>query len=51
VHERFNHPSIILWVVFNEAWGQHHTQDLVQLTRLLDPSRIITGRYDVKKGS
>jgi beta-galactosidase/beta-glucuronidase len=20
-----NHPSIVMWVPFNEAWGQHRT--------------------------
>ena len=23
-----NHPSIIMWVVFNEGWGQHDTVDI-----------------------
>jgi beta-galactosidase/beta-glucuronidase len=43
VSERYNHPSIILWVVFNEAWGQHDTVELVEFTRSLDSTRIITG--------
>ena len=24
-----NHPSIILWVVFNEAWGQFRTAEVI----------------------
>src|SRR5438270_8916124 len=30
VEQHRNHPSVIMWVVFNEAWGQH---DTVALTR------------------
>ncbi len=35
-----NHPSIIMWVVFNEGWGQHDVQRLTELTKALDPSRL-----------
>ena len=24
------HPSIVLWVVFNEAWGQHDTETVAR---------------------
>ena len=24
------HPSIVLWVVFNEAWGQHDTETVTR---------------------
>ena len=35
-----NHPSIIMWVVFNEGWGQHDTARLTALTKELDPTRL-----------
>jgi len=38
---RGNHPSIIMWVVFNESQGQHDTEELVASVRALDPSRLI----------
>ncbi|MEI6178481.1 MAG: sugar-binding domain-containing protein [Verrucomicrobiota bacterium] len=38
-----NHPSIIMWVIFNEGWGQHDTPRYVELARKLDPSRLIDG--------
>src|SRR5262249_32633767 len=25
IQQRWNHPSIICWVMFNEGWGQHDT--------------------------
>ncbi len=36
-----NHPSIALWVVFNEAWGQHDTKRNTQWAATADPSRLI----------
>lgn len=35
-----NHPSIIMWVVFNEGWGQFETARMTALTKELDPSRL-----------
>ena len=32
---------IIVWVPFNEAWGQFDTEKVVQFTRKKDPSRLI----------
>ncbi|XP_023334095.1 uncharacterized protein LOC111705694 isoform X2 [Eurytemora carolleeae] len=53
VNQMFNHPSIILWVVFNEAWGQHNTEDVTAYAKSLDSTRIITdasGWVDHKVG-
>lgn len=33
--------SIVVWVPFNEAWGQFKTKEITDLTRNLDPSRLI----------
>ncbi len=37
----YNHPSIIVWTTFNEGWGQHDTEQVVDLTKKLDPSRLV----------
>ncbi len=37
----YNHPSIIVWTTFNEGWGQHDTEQIVALTRQLDPTRLV----------
>lgn len=34
-------PSIVVWVPFNEAWGQFKTGEITKMTRDLDPSRLI----------
>jgi len=41
VAEFYNHPSIIVWTTFNEGWGQHDTEQIVALTRQLDPTRLV----------
>jgi hypothetical protein len=41
VQNRWNHPSIIMWVIFNEGQGQHDTAALVQEVKTLDPSRLV----------
>lgn len=42
VNQHINHPSVIMWVVFNEGWGQHDTEDLTEYTMKLDPSRLVS---------
>lgn len=47
----FNHPSIIVWTVFNESWGINHVKDnkevqdfvdkMYALTKKIDPSRLV----------
>jgi hypothetical protein len=36
-----NHPSIVMWVVFNEGWGQFDTARITQLAKQLDPTRLV----------
>jgi hypothetical protein len=36
-----NHPCIVMWVPFNEGWGQYDTQRIVNLIKELDPSRLV----------
>jgi hypothetical protein len=36
-----NHPSIILWVVFNEGWGQFDTDRITKWTKEHDPTRLV----------
>ena len=39
--ELHNAPSIVVWVPFNEAWGQHRTLEVGQWTMAYDPSRLV----------
>jgi beta-galactosidase/beta-glucuronidase len=36
-----NHPSIIMWVVFNEGWGQFDTGRITKWTKKYDPTRLV----------
>ncbi|GGF45368.1 glycoside hydrolase family 2 protein [Echinicola rosea] len=38
-----NFPSIIVWVPFNEAWGQFKTEEIVEWTMEYDESRLVNG--------
>lgn len=35
------HPSIVVWVPFNEAWGQHRTMEVGEWAVKRDPTRLI----------
>jgi hypothetical protein len=46
-------PSIVMWVPFNEGWGQFATSEIVDFTRKLDPTRLVnsaSGWTDRKVG-
>ncbi|MHC4325998.1 MAG: glycoside hydrolase family 2 protein, partial [Planctomycetota bacterium] len=37
----YNHPSIIMWVPYNEGWGQWDTARITDLIKELDPTRLV----------
>jgi hypothetical protein len=41
IRTHWNSPSIVTWVIFNEAQAQHNTAGLVNMVHKLDPSRLI----------
>ncbi len=41
IDARENHPSIIMWVPFNEGWGQHDTPRYVDWIKHRDPTRLV----------
>ena len=48
-----DHPSIIVWVLFNEGWGQYDTETLADWLKKLDPSRLVdsaSGWTDLRVG-
>ena len=53
IETHHNHPSIIMWVVFNEGWGQYDTERLTAWVKKLDPTRLVnnaSGWTDKKAG-
>ncbi len=44
IDARFNHPSIVMWVPFNEGWGQPDatgTRQMAEWTARYDPTRLV----------
>ena len=41
MQDLYNFPSIVVWVPFNEAWGQFKTREIVEWTMQKDPSRLV----------
>ena len=36
-----SHPSIVMWVPFNEGWGQFDAAEVSKLVKAWDPSRLV----------
>jgi hypothetical protein len=48
-----NHPSIVMWVVFNEGWGQYDTKRITEWVKTYDPGRLVncaSGWHDKNTG-
>lgn len=41
IETKYNHPSIIMWVPFNEGWGQFETGRITQLISDYDHTRLV----------
>jgi len=41
VDTHHNHPSIMMWVAFNEGWGQYDTVRIAHLFKAWDPTRLV----------
>ena len=37
----YNHPSVVMWIPFNESWGQFDSNRIAGQIRKQDPSRIV----------
>jgi beta-galactosidase/beta-glucuronidase len=37
----YSYPSIVVWVPFNEAWGQFKTSEIAEWTKAYDPARLV----------
>ncbi len=51
VNTLYNHPSIVYWTIFNEGWGQFCADDMYDVLKSVDNSRIIdstSGWFEAK---
>jgi hypothetical protein len=49
-----DHPCIVMWVPFNEGWGQHDTPEVVAWLEDYDPTRLVneaSGWHDRGSGA
>jgi beta-galactosidase/beta-glucuronidase len=37
----YSNPSIVVWVPFNEAWGQFKTEEITEWTKAYDSNRLV----------
>ncbi len=41
VDTKYNHPSIIMWVIYNEGWGQYNTPVVTDYISAYDTTRLV----------
>ena len=41
IRQLYNYPSVVVWTVFNEAWGEFEAGLITKQVRKMDPSRLI----------
>lgn len=46
IDKLYNHPSIVLWTIFNEGWGQFETEKTFNIIKEFDKTRL----YDAASG-
>ncbi|AQQ09728.1 Beta-galactosidase large subunit [Sedimentisphaera cyanobacteriorum] len=41
ISQHYNSPSVVVWVPFNEGWGQYDTCRISRMVKDLDPTRLV----------
>ena len=41
IDQHRNHPSIVMWIPFNEGWGQYDIARIAALVKQWDPTRVV----------
>jgi beta-galactosidase/beta-glucuronidase len=41
IDTKYNNPSIIMWVVYNEGWGQYKTAEVTGIVSAYDTTRLV----------
>ncbi len=41
IHIHYNSPSVVVWVPFNEGWGQYASCRIAEMIKDLDPTRLV----------
>ena len=49
----YNSPCIVIWTIFNEAWGQFDSKEIYEKLKVIDPTRLYdhaSGWHDQRSG-
>ncbi|WP_405652438.1 PA14 domain-containing protein [Streptomyces sp. RK9] len=51
IDEHGNSPSIVMWVTFNEGWGQYDQGRIAEQAKAWDPTRLVNGMSGLNLGA
>jgi len=41
IRHLYNHPCIVAYTIFNEGWGQFHSDEVLRMVKSWDPTRLV----------
>lgn len=50
IDEHYNHPSVVMWVTFNEGWGQYDEARVADQAKSWDPTRLVNSMSGINLG-
>ncbi|MER6979248.1 sugar-binding domain-containing protein, partial [Streptomyces carpinensis] len=51
IDEHISSPSVVMWVTFNEGWGQYDEGRIAQQAKSWDPTRLVNGMSGINLGT
>lgn len=51
IDEHLNSPSIVMWVTFNEGWGQYDVGRIAEQAKAWDPTRLVNNQSGLNLGA
>ncbi|QOV33892.1 glycoside hydrolase family 2 [Streptomyces ferrugineus] len=50
IDEHVSSPSVVMWVTFNEGWGQYDIGRIAEQAKAWDPTRLVNGQSGLNLG-
>ncbi|WP_369250909.1 PA14 domain-containing protein [Streptomyces sp. R41] len=50
IDEHISSPSVVMWVTFNEGWGQYDEARIAEQAKAWDPTRLVNGMSGLNLG-
>ncbi|MEU8980623.1 PA14 domain-containing protein [Streptomyces sp. NPDC048309] len=51
IDEHVSSPSVVMWVTFNEGWGQYDEARIAEQAKAWDPTRLVNGMSGLNLGA